>query len=91
MAEREINSRKKYRQAQALANMFWNRWLKEYLPLLTKRNKWTEEVRNLEQDDLVMVVEPNISCGKLVESYKHSLVKTEGYEAQRLKPSPGAT
>jgi hypothetical protein len=43
--------------------MFWNRWLKEYLPLLTKRNKWTEEVRNLEKDDLVMIVEPNVSRG----------------------------
>ena len=43
--------------------MFWNRWLKEYLPLLTKRNKWTDEVRNLERDDLVLVVEPNVSRG----------------------------
>ena len=34
VAEQEANSRKKYQQAQALATMFWNRWLKEYLPLL---------------------------------------------------------
>jgi hypothetical protein len=63
VSDREINSRKKYRQAQVLANMFWNRWLKEYLPLLTKRNKWTDEVRNLEKDDLVLAVEPNVSRG----------------------------
>ena len=31
--------------------------------MLTKRNKWTEEVRNLEKDDLVMIVEPNVSRG----------------------------
>ena len=73
VAEQEVNSRKKYRRAQALANMFWNRWLKEYLPLLTKRNKWTEEVRNLEKDDLVMIVEPNVShgmwqIGRVIES-----------------------
>ena len=63
VSDREINSRKKYRQAQVLANMFWNRWLKEYLPLLTKRNKWTYEVGNLEKDDLVLVVEPKVSRG----------------------------
>ena len=41
VTKQEVNSKKKYRRAQALANMFWNRLLKEYLPLLTKRNKWT--------------------------------------------------
>ena len=63
VTDREVNSRKKYRQAQALANMFWRRWLKEYIPLLTTRNKWTEEVRNLQVGDLVLVVEPNVSRG----------------------------
>ena len=74
MAEEEVNSRKKYRRAQPLANKFWNRWLKEYLPLLTKRNKWTEEVRNLEKEDLVMIVELNVSrgmwqIGRVIEVY----------------------
>jgi hypothetical protein len=63
VSDRKINSRKKYRQAQVLANMFWDRLLKEHLPLLTKRNKWTDEVRNLDKDDLVLVVKPNVSLG----------------------------
>ncbi|CAB4022425.1 hypothetical protein AC249_AIPGENE7361, partial, partial [Paramuricea clavata] len=79
----EINSRKKYRQAQVLANMFWNRWLKEYLPLLTKRNKWTDEVRNLEKDDLVLVVEPNVSRGSRGEFCVRSLAKTEESKVQK--------
>ena len=31
--EREINSRKRWRMAQALADMIWRRWRKEYLPI----------------------------------------------------------
>ena len=61
--DREINSRKKYRQAQVLANMFWNRWLKEYLPSLTQRNKWTTEARNMSQGDLVLIMDPNVARG----------------------------
>ena len=59
----EINSRKKYRQAQVLANSFWNCWLKEYLPTLIQRTKWTDEVRNAAVGDLVLVVEPKMLCG----------------------------
>ena len=38
--EREINSRKRWRMAQALADMVWRRWHKKYLPTLTMRSKW---------------------------------------------------
>ena len=63
VSDREINSRKKYRQAQVLANSFWNRWLKEYLPTLIQRTKWTDEARNAAVGDLVLVVEPKVSRG----------------------------
>ena len=59
--EREINSRKKYRQALALANMFWERWRREYLPNLIVRPKWTTKSRNLEEGDVVLVMEPNVA------------------------------
>ncbi|GBP06483.1 hypothetical protein EVAR_4610_1 [Eumeta japonica] len=35
-------SRKQWRASQALAEMFWQRWLREYLPTLQRRHKWTE-------------------------------------------------
>lgn len=63
VADREINSRKKYRQVQVLANMFWNRWLRECLPSLTQRNKWTTEERNMRSGDLVLITKPNIARG----------------------------
>ena len=33
---KEIDFRKKWRAVQAATNMFWRRWTKEYLPLLTQ-------------------------------------------------------
>ena len=53
--EREINSRKRWRMAQALADMIWRRWHKEYLPTLTIRSKWNKEQRNLKEGDLTLL------------------------------------
>ena len=41
--EREANSRKRWRMAQALADMVWRRWRKEYLPNLAVRPKWNKK------------------------------------------------
>ena len=53
--EREVNSRKRWRMAQALADMLWRRWRKEYLPSLTTRSKWNKEQRNLQVGDLIIL------------------------------------
>ena len=53
--EREVNSRKRWRRAQALADMIWQRWRKEYLPCLTVRSKWNREQRNLQEGDLILL------------------------------------
>ena len=36
------NSRTKRKSVQAVTNMYWKRWINEYLPLLTLRNKLRE-------------------------------------------------
>ncbi|XP_060771343.1 uncharacterized protein LOC132882106 [Neoarius graeffei] len=46
---------KQWRQVQALANQFWTRWRREYLPSLQKRQKWTVSRRNLQVGDLVLL------------------------------------
>ena len=46
---------KQWRWVQHLANMFWTRWHKEYLPTLQTRRKWQGETRNLEEGDLVLL------------------------------------
>ena len=53
-----------WRQAQLLANTFWKRWLKEYLPTLQRRQKWLELKRNLAVRDLVLLVEKDCQRGR---------------------------
>ena len=56
--------RRWYKQAQYLANVFWRRWLKEYLPSLQQRQKWTSHQRNFKAGDLVLLVDDRVSRGK---------------------------
>lgn len=51
--------RKKWRTAQRLADMYWRRWIKEFLPLLLPRRKWQQEQRPLREGDLVLIVDPD--------------------------------
>ena len=51
----EINYRKKWRSVQAAADMFWQRWTREYLPTLIPRKKWRDHNRNFKPGDLVLV------------------------------------
>ena len=53
-----------WRQVQFLANAFWKRWLREYLPILQIRGKWSKIKRNLKQNDMVLVVDHNTPRGK---------------------------
>ena len=47
-----------------MANHFWKRWLREYVPSLTERRKWQREVRNLATGDLALVVDENSPLGR---------------------------
>ena len=62
--EKDISSRKRWRQVQALGNAFWKRWKKEYLPTLNKRTKGTATVSNVKVDDLVLVSDTDTKRGK---------------------------
>ena len=50
-----------WRTSQVMANHFWERWLKEYLPDITRRSKWLETSPPLQLNDLVVVVDPSLS------------------------------
>ena len=52
---KDISSRKKWRQVQALRDRFWDQWKTEYLPTLTHRRKWTHDTPNLKPGQLVLV------------------------------------
>ncbi|XP_070566968.1 uncharacterized protein [Ptychodera flava] len=52
------------RQIQRIADSFWKRWIREYLPTLQQRQKWLKPRRNLTVGDLVIIVDDNIPRGR---------------------------
>ena len=66
-AKDDMYSRKRWRQVQYLADVFWRRWIKEYLPSLQERQKWNRSRRNFAVDDIVLVADANCprSCWPL--------------------------
>ena len=55
----DLFSRRWWRQIQYLADIFWKRWSREYLPLLQSRQKWLHPRRNLTVGDVVLVAAEN--------------------------------
>ena len=55
--------KRRRKQVQYLADIFWKRWTKEYLPTLQTRQKWHDIKRNLSKDDIVLVVDETIPRG----------------------------
>lgn len=45
------------RQVQYIADLFWKRWIREYLAMMQERRKWHKPRRNFTVGDLVLVVE----------------------------------
>ncbi|XP_070549171.1 uncharacterized protein [Ptychodera flava] len=52
--------RRQWRQIQYLTDVFWRRWIREYLPMLQERQKWTKPRRNLQVGDIVLVIDNTI-------------------------------
>ncbi|XP_055603746.1 uncharacterized protein LOC129751978 [Uranotaenia lowii] len=46
-----------WNQIQHQADMFWRRWVREYMPELTRRSKWLGETRPVGVGDLVIIVD----------------------------------
>ena len=56
-----FNPRNRWRWVQELISHFWRRWLKEWLPSLNTREKWTETQRDLKVGDVVLSISPDFS------------------------------
>jgi hypothetical protein len=48
----------------ALVDHFWTQFIREYLPLLSKRKRWQEFVKDLEVGELVLQIDPNVPRGQ---------------------------
>jgi hypothetical protein len=63
--------RKSWRRTQLLADEFWRRWVKEYLPILQLRQKWFRPVKNFKVGDIVLIVDETSPRG----SWRKAIVK----------------
>ena len=79
----EMYGRRRWRQVQYLADIFWKRWLREYLPLLQERQRWLRPKRSLQVGDIVLLIEPTLPrnswrLGKITNVYpdKNRLVRS---------------
>ncbi|XP_058816619.1 uncharacterized protein LOC131679884 [Topomyia yanbarensis] len=62
-----------YKTSQLLANIFWRRWVNEYLPTITRRTKWFSPAKPISVGDIVVVVDSNLprNCwpkGRVIET-----------------------
>ncbi len=66
--------RRRWRQVQYLADIFWRMWLLEYLPTLRERQKWLTPKRNVMKGDLVLIKQDHCTrnqwpLGLVMETY----------------------
>ena len=54
---KDIYAKRRWKQMQYLADLFWKRWVREYLPSLQRRQKWLQPGRNLQVGDIVLIVD----------------------------------
>ncbi|KAG4071987.1 hypothetical protein HA402_000635 [Bradysia odoriphaga] len=76
-----------WRYAQQIANEFWKKWVKEYLPMITRRTKWFEDVKPIEVGDQVIIVDADVprnmwNRGVVIEAVK---TRRDGRNTKRLK------
>ena len=95
---KEVELRKKWRAVQAAANMFWVRWTREYLPLLSIHKKWNLMHRNFKVGDLVLINTPdarrsNWPLGRILETYQgaNDVVRTVKLKTRNGEMIPPAS
>ena len=54
-----FNPRQRWRRIQELIRRVWQRWMREYLPHIGSRHKWFSKEKNLKEDDVVIVIDPD--------------------------------
>ena len=59
-----FHPRQRWRNVQDITSQVWRRWLKECVPALNSRPKWTSEIRDLKVDDVVLVIQPDSPRGR---------------------------
>lgn len=58
--EKDVTARQQWKRAQVLADIFWRRWVKEYMPLLQHRREPTSTGTQPKIGDLVIICDGNL-------------------------------
>ena len=53
-------AKSRWKQVQHMSEIFWNRWKREYMTTLQSRQKWTQEKKNIEFGDVVLVTDESL-------------------------------
>lgn len=53
----DMYSRRRWRQVQYISDLFWKRWVREYLPLLQERQRWSNVKQNFNVRDIVTIAD----------------------------------
>ncbi|KAL4009002.1 hypothetical protein ACER0C_002854 [Sarotherodon galilaeus] len=61
-----LYARKRWRQVQYISDLFWKRWVKEYLPQLQQHQKWGGIKRNFVPGDVVLIVDDSAPRGSWI-------------------------
>ena len=72
--EVNYNPKKRWRRIQELTKHFWHRWMREWVPSLSSRRRWYQSRKNLQVNDIVLLVSPESPrshwpLGKVIEVY----------------------
>ena len=72
---------------ESYASIFWCRWIKEFLSNLSRRRKWSQKNRNLQLNDIVLIVEDMQQrskwvLGRVVKTFsdKSGVVRTVSFK-----------
>lgn len=56
----DLFGRKEWRIVQQMADQFWRRWTREYLPTLMRREKWCQPAKPIKEGDVIVEINPNL-------------------------------
>lgn len=58
-----VTMRSNWDHVQHMTDVFWRRWIREYLPIITRRSKWFDDVRPIAVGELVVIIEESMRNG----------------------------
>ncbi|XP_029696919.1 uncharacterized protein [Takifugu rubripes] len=64
--QEDVYARRRWRQIQYIADLFWTRWLQEYVPLMQERSKWSRIRLNFSMGDVVVIADAAAPRGSWV-------------------------